>query len=250
MYIPIGLFLFTLFFYLRTLCATFNINDSGETIMDCNNLAIAHAPGYPLHTLLGRIFCLLPLGQPMFRLTFASAVMGALATVMVYLVLRKILKNIPTSGQSRFLVEIPALFAALCFAFSYQQWFQSCGAKGSIYMLNILLSITLVFLLLKMREEGGFVKGFFLSVFLFGLGLANHWPNQVVMAPSFFILLLAAQNRVPGEAFLKNLLRPFDQWANLRKAAGSLSAASLVRSLAFLLLAITPESGTHAPGPR
>jgi hypothetical protein len=102
MNIPIGLFLFTLFFYLRTLCATFNINDSGETIMDCNNLAIAHAPGYPLHTLLGRIFCLLPLGQPMFRLTFASAVMGALATVMVYLVLRKILKNIPTSGQSQF----------------------------------------------------------------------------------------------------------------------------------------------------
>lgn len=51
MFVPLGLFLFVFYIYLRTVCATFNINDSGETIMVCDLLTISHSPGYPLHTL-------------------------------------------------------------------------------------------------------------------------------------------------------------------------------------------------------
>src|SRR5579859_2963327 len=123
MTVPITLFFFVLFFYLRTLCATFNINDSGETIVDCDLLSLAHSPGYPLHTLLGRLSCLLPLGQSMFRLTFLSAVMGAASVALVYSILRGILAPKPeesTDGQTQsphFVQEIPALFGALVFAF-------------------------------------------------------------------------------------------------------------------------------------
>jgi hypothetical protein len=135
MAVPVLLFLFTLFFYLRTLCATFNINDSGETIVDCDLLSLAHSPGYPLHTLWGRLFCMLPLGQPMFRLTCCSAVMGAASVVLAYLILRRILANPPQGNQAGehrtwFTSTIPALFGALVFAFSYQHWFQSGGGKG------------------------------------------------------------------------------------------------------------------------
>ena len=154
---PILLFLFTLYFYLRTLCATFNINDSGETIMDCDLLALAHSPGYPLHTLWGRLFCMLPLGQPMFRLTFASALMGAFSVAMLYILIKK---SLPSENQSTgnpggvWFIEVPSLFGALTFAFSFQQWFQACGAKGSIYTLNTMLAVTTLYFLLKMREEG------------------------------------------------------------------------------------------------
>ncbi len=201
MFIPLGLFFFTLFFYLRTLCATFNINDSGETIMDCDLLALAHSPGYPLHTLLGRLFCLLPLGQPMFRLTFGSAVMGAFSVMMVYVILRKLLKNADgpsvtdANHTESWIWEIPSLFGALVFAFSYQHWFQSGGAKGSIYTFNTLLAVMALFLLLKMREEGWFIRGFLLMGFFLGMGLSVHWETQVVLFPAYAWFLLAAQKK-------------------------------------------------------
>jgi tetratricopeptide (TPR) repeat protein len=245
MVIPLGLFFFTLSFYLRTLCATFNINDSGETIMDCDLLALAHSPGYPLHTLLGRLFCLLPLGQPMFRLTFGSAVMGAFSVMMVYLILRKILKS---SGEpsltgldpAAWLLEIPSLFGALVFAFSYQHWFQSDGAKGSIYTFNSLLAVMTLFLLLKMREAGWFIRGFLLAGFFLGMGLSVHWETQVVLLPAYGWFLLAAQRRVAAEDLFRNWLRPFDLWNQFRVLLGAFGGKPrLVRALTFLLLPLS-----------
>ena len=92
--IPAFLFFFTFLFYLLTHCATFNINDSGETIMVCDQLTISHSPGYPLHTLWGRVNCLLPLGQPMLRVTFSSMVTATLAVVFVYWVLKMLFQRI------------------------------------------------------------------------------------------------------------------------------------------------------------
>lgn len=76
--ISLSLFFFTLFIYLFTFCATFNINDSGETIMICDLLTVGHSPGYPLHALLGRLGCLFSLGQPMLRVTFFSMIAGSI----------------------------------------------------------------------------------------------------------------------------------------------------------------------------
>ncbi len=237
MFVPIGLFLFTLFFYLRTLCASFNINDSGETIMDCDQLALAHSPGYPLHTLLGKVACLLPLGQPMFRLTFCSSVMGAFSVVMVYLILRQTFKNTPQASSPFW--EIPSVFGALVFAFSFENWFQACGAKGSIYTFNTLFSTLILYLLLKMRDEGQFVKCFWLAIFLFGFGLAVHWETQIVLAPAFVWFFLAAQKNVPPIEFLKNLLRPFDLYERFKRLGSVLGGASLARILTFMLFPLS-----------
>jgi hypothetical protein len=92
--IPAFLFFFTFLFYLLTGCASFNINDSGETIMVCDQLTISHSPGYPLHTLWGRVNCLLPLGQPMMRVTFSSMITATLAVVFVYWVLKMLFQRI------------------------------------------------------------------------------------------------------------------------------------------------------------
>ncbi len=245
MWIPVSLFFFTFFFYLRSLCATFNINDSGETIMNCDLLALAHSPGYPLHTLLGRVACLIPLGQPMFRVSLLSSLIASLTAVMVYVVLKQVLRTAlaaPAGGQEKpeaWLLEAPALFGALVFAFSFQYWFQTGGAKGSIYTLNILLSTATLFFLFKMREEGRFLQAFRVIAFLLGLGLAHHWPNQVALAPAYLWLFLAGQKRVPPGDWLKNLLRPFDLWARVKSLASALGGANLVRALSFLLLPLS-----------
>ena len=223
MFIPAFLFFFVFAVYLRTHCASFNINDSGETIMVCDLMTVSHSPGYPLHTLWGRVNCLLPLGQPMLRVTFCSMLTGTMAVVVFYWFLKMTLKGVfDPSGASPFaqssggqagqvpqeppnareqrpgpwLWEIPALFGALLFAFSYQNWFQACGAKGGIYTLNSLLSVCMLWLFYKMREGGWFIKSFLLMGFLYGLGLAHHWPNQICMAPAYFWFITYGQKKV------------------------------------------------------
>jgi len=245
MFVPILLFFFVLAFYLQSLCATFNINDSGETIMNCDLLALAHSPGYPLHTLLGRVACLLPLGQPMFRISFLSSLIGSLTAVMVYALLKKVLEPAllasmdQTQKPEAWLWEVPSLFGALVFAFSFQYWFQTGGAKGSIYALNILIATAMLFFLFKMREDGWFLCSTLVMTFLLGLGLAHHWPNQVALMPAYLWLYLSGQKRVPPVEWLKNLLRPFDLWARVRSLASALGGANIVRLATFFLFPLT-----------
>ena len=265
MLIPVFLFFFVFEVYLLTHCATFNINDSGETIMVCDLLTISHSPGYPLHTLWGRVNCLLPLGKPMFRVTFSSMLTGTLSVSMVYWILKMMFKEIfsgsasltapapsapggiavdgtsPSTGWGAWLWEVPALFGSLVFAFSYQHWFQACGAKGGIYTLNTLLSTSMLFLFYKMREKGWFIKSLLMMGFVLGLALAHHWPNLAVMVPSFIWFFLASQKRVPMSAILRNAftLKPFDLWDNLMNVMSAFGILNFIRALICFIFALS-----------
>ncbi len=249
MFVPLGLFLFVFYIYLRTVCATFNINDSGETIMVCDLLTISHSPGYPLHTLWGRVNCLLPFGKPMFRVTFCSLLTGSVSVAILYSVLKMMFKealNIDvghSADDSSFLkswvYSVPALFGALVFAFSYQHWFQACGAKGGIYTLNTFLSVFMLYLFFKMREKGWFIKSILLMGFLYGLSLAHHWPNQMVMAPAYLWFFLASQKREPFWGIVKSLLRPFDLMEKLASVLSAVGALNVVRGITVLILSLS-----------
>lgn len=249
MFLPAGLFLFVFYIYLRTVCATFNINDSGETIMVCDLLTISHSPGYPLHTLWGRLNCLLPLGKPMFRVTFCSLLTGSVSVMMLYLVIKMMLKEVfaPTDAQgavnstpsASWLFEVPAVFGALIFAFSYQHWFQACGAKGGIYTLNSFLSVTMLYLFFKMREKGWFIKSILMMAFFLGLSLAHHWPNQIAMAPGYLWFFLASQRREPFLGILKSLLRPFDLFEKLLNVLSAIGFTNVIRGLTMLVLSLS-----------
>ena len=52
----VGLLVFLL--YLATTCPTVYFGDSGELIAAADSLGVAHPPGYPLYTLLGRLMLL------------------------------------------------------------------------------------------------------------------------------------------------------------------------------------------------
>ncbi len=212
--IPAFLFFFTFFFYLRTHCASFNINDSGETIMVCAGLTVEHSPGYPLHALWGRVNCLLPLGQPMLRVTFASMLTATFSVLFVYWILKMMIQRVydpldpsnPVPEDQKpgpWLWEVPAVFGALIFAFSYQQWFQACGAKGGIYTLNTALSVGILFLALKMKESGWFSKCLLLIGFLYGLSLGNHWESQIVVVPSYLWFVFHGQRKFTFEQIIQ-----------------------------------------------
>ncbi len=247
------LFLSVFGIYLLTHCATFNINDSGETIMVCDLLTVSHSPGYPLHSLWGRVNCLLPLGQPMLRVTFASMLTASFSMVVLYQALRLMFKGLaaaPAPGgaatpeaegetPSPWLWEAPALFGTLVFAFSYQHWFQAGGAKGGVYTLNTLFFVLILYFLFKMRENGWFIKGFLIIVYIYGLGLAHHLHDQIAFTPGYFMLFLVAQRRVAVSDFFKSLLRPFDLWENASKMLSAIGLVNLIRAFCLGVIAVS-----------
>jgi hypothetical protein len=73
-YVTMGLsFIVSLFFYILTLAPTVTFEDSGELITAAYRLGIAHEPGYPLFTMLGKVFSCFPYGNVAWRLNFMSA---------------------------------------------------------------------------------------------------------------------------------------------------------------------------------
>src|SRR5436853_2714386 len=71
--------------YFLTAARDIVVGDSPELITAAVTLGVAHAPGYPLFTVLGHLFSLVPFGSIPFRINLLSAICGALTIGLVYL---------------------------------------------------------------------------------------------------------------------------------------------------------------------
>ena len=80
-------------FYLLTLAPTVTLVDSGELILACHSLGIAHPPGFPLYVLIGHLFAQLPFGNVAYRLNLMSALFAALTALTVFCAVRLIKAN-------------------------------------------------------------------------------------------------------------------------------------------------------------
>src|SRR6266404_3377219 len=70
--------------YFLTAARDIVVGDSPELIMAAVTLGVAHAPGYPLFTMLGHLFSLLPFGSIPFRVNLLSVVCDSLTIGVVY----------------------------------------------------------------------------------------------------------------------------------------------------------------------
>ncbi len=99
------------------------------------------------------------------------------------------------SGKNTLTVTLACLTGSLMFGFSGNYWSCSLSAKGSIYIFQIILELTLLFFLLSHYFNKNFKtrininRDLFFLFFLFSLGLANHWPTQSLLIPAFVFLL-------------------------------------------------------------
>ena len=84
----------SLFLYVRTLAPTILPADSGEFQLVSYVLGIAHPPGYPLYTMLGKLCTLIPLRDVAYRVNLLSAITSALTL----LVLARIVRRLTGSG--------------------------------------------------------------------------------------------------------------------------------------------------------
>ena len=80
-----AILVFWLAIYIRTLAPSLLLGDSAEFQTLAVTLGMTHPTGYPVYLLLGKLFTLLPVGTIPARVNLLSAVCGALALGLLYL---------------------------------------------------------------------------------------------------------------------------------------------------------------------
>jgi hypothetical protein len=168
--------------YAATSPRTVSLEDDGLFVLSSYFLGIEHPPGYPLYTLVGHLFSKLPFGSVAYRVHLASAFFGALTGAAAWLVARRLIPG-----------RLPAYLGAFALGFSPVFWSQAIIAKGT-YTLNTFFLLVLVYLGLRACPPNAppdprdrFILP--TMAFLFGLGMSNHWPLMLLVAPAFAILL-------------------------------------------------------------
>src|SRR5438552_3679889 len=78
--------------YVLTLAPSVMPGDYAEFQMASAVLGVPHPTGYPLYTLLGKLFTLLPFGDVAYRVNLSSAVYMAGATGVLYALALKLLR--------------------------------------------------------------------------------------------------------------------------------------------------------------
>src|SRR5436305_318203 len=138
-------------------------------------LGVAHPPGYPLFTMLGHVFSLLPFGSIPFRVNLLSVVCDSLAVGIVYLTATRLVRW-----------RIAAAIAALTLAVNPTFWEWSLAAE--VFPLNNLLAAILVLLLVRWHEEPARTHFLIGAFFVAGLALTNH-QTIVLLGPAFCFAL-------------------------------------------------------------
>jgi hypothetical protein len=175
--------------YLYTQAPAVQFIDSGELAVVCKTLGIAHPTGYPLYTLIGRLFTLLPIKDTIFRVNLFSLLSVCLTNLILFFVILKLSKE--KSNLSLWI----AFLTGLLFSFTPTLWDQA--TSNEVYGLNILSYTLVVYLILTWRE--GFQKKresnvLYLLVFIYGLSFGNHMMI-VLLFPAIVFILLSYEKR-------------------------------------------------------
>jgi hypothetical protein len=115
-------------------------DDSLEFPLVCHRLGIAHPTGYPLYTLLGKLFTLGPWPNVAWGVNLLSAVSSALAVGLLYLIGRRLTRR-----------RLSAVLGAVALAVSPVFWSQAVIAE--VYALNTVFVAALLWLALYWAEK-------------------------------------------------------------------------------------------------
>ncbi|MEM0998405.1 MAG: DUF2723 domain-containing protein [Bacteroidota bacterium] len=175
--------------YLTTMAPSITHTDSGELAAVATTSGIAHPTGYPLWTMLGRLFTLVPGVRPAWMLNFMCLLFVSGGVYLFGRSLALIFGSFRTriKGESPNLVSrvdlgriFATLIGSLLFAFARTVWAQS--AELEVYSLHILLLNLAIFLLLKAWFAPPESERPWL-IFALGLALAfaNHLTSVVLL---------------------------------------------------------------------
>lgn len=179
--------------------------DSGETISVSYTLGIQHPPGYPLITMLGKLFTFIPLGDVSFRLYLMSASLATACFIAIYLFFSVLITVI----KPRVMPPLFEFYPSLIFIAGFSIRQQAAIAKGGIYLFNILFLILITLALLRLYKSGGKdTRYLYLFFLLFGVSLANHHMSQIILLPAYAFMLFKS-GALSGLSLRKSALSLF-----------------------------------------
>jgi Protein of unknown function (DUF2723) len=161
--------------YFLTAARDIVVGDTPELITAAATLGVAHPPGYPLFTMLGHLFSVMPFGPTPFRVNLLAVTCDALTVGVVFLTALRL-------TQSR----LAAATAALILAVVPNFWTWSLAAE--VFPLNNLLASVLIYLLVKWHEEPQRRSVLIAAFFVAGLSLTNH-HTIILLVPAFCFVL-------------------------------------------------------------
>ena len=192
--------------------------DSGELAAVQATLGIAHPTGYPLFTVLGYLFSLIPLPfTKIFQLNILAAIYCSAAVGVFTYTIKYCLDNFSSfktkssvqnesskkeKKKGKYQIEksdkqdelseniklITAVFGGLILAFSRTFWFQSTSVE--VYSLHLLLITLIIFFLLKAYvksfENDKFTNWLVFAFFL-ALGFTNHLTTLMILPGTAYL---------------------------------------------------------------
>ena len=180
------IFLITFVIYFDTMAPTVSYWDCGEFIAVSHTLGVPHPPGSPFFLLLGRIFSMIPLNEDIaFRVNIISPIVSALAVMLLYLTIVKIVTH--WRGKVENLTDVLIVFGgasvgALTFAFTDSHWFNAVEAE--VYAFSTFFTAIVVWLILLWNEkadQSGHERYILIIAYMIGLATGLHLLNLLTI---------------------------------------------------------------------
>lgn len=212
-YLVTSLFVFII--YMFTLAPSVVQIDSGELAAVQATLGIAHPTGYPLFTILGYLFSLIPLPfTKIFQLNILASIYCSAAVGVFTYTIKYCLDNIyvfkkklsekelsrkekkkgkeqsteKQTGIPENFKLLAAVFGGLTLAFSRTFWFQSTSVE--VYSLHLLLINLIILFLLKAYVssfQNDKLKYWLMFSFFLALGFTNHLTTLMILPGTAYL---------------------------------------------------------------
>lgn len=147
--------------------------DSAELANAAFGLGVAHPPGEETALLWAKLFTLLPLGGVAFKVALSQAAAGALAAVLVFLLVLDLTERAAALTERASESTRVVLAAAAALAFAFAPGVVVVSNRAEVYAVETALSLAALRLALAAhaRQDG---RPAFAAALLIGLGVGNH----------------------------------------------------------------------------
>jgi len=204
LFYSIAAFLIPFAVYIMTLAPTINFIDSDELATVSSLLGVAHPTGYPLFTILGKVFTLIPVGDEVYRLNLMSAFISSISVMVFFRLMVFVISDFrmnrsdKTIGEKLNSAEICniSLAAALLMAFSLTFWDNATVIE--VYSVHALFLILLTFIFLKainfnIEQDISYLRNekyFILFALLLGLSFSNHMSTAFLSVGFLYLFII------------------------------------------------------------
>ncbi|MCJ7473131.1 MAG: DUF2723 domain-containing protein [Actinobacteria bacterium] len=174
-------FLIPFIIYLLTLERKLIGGDTTWYALQIPEMYVMVPTGYPVFSLLGKLFTFLPLGDLAFRLNLFSAVFGGLTILFLFLSINRLVEK-----------NLIGIAASLIFAFLYPFWHVATRLEfDTLNSFFIALVLYAAVLYTQVRNR----RFLYLFFFCLGLSLTNH-PIALFVVPAIFLFVLISDPKI------------------------------------------------------